>query len=156
MSLDLFFDYLAVRLNGDRAEGRRSVINWVFSDLGRSYVLNLENCALTYLADRRRDGADATVTLDRSTLDRLILREVPLAGALERGLVVVDGDASAVANLFGLLDDFPLSARRLPTDVRGRGAEARNYRPICTAGLVAPLGCGSLTGAPPERRGGSR
>src|SRR5438552_6224357 len=64
MSLDLFFDYLGVRLNGERAEGRRLVIDWVFTDLRRRYVLNLESCALTYLADHRSDDADATVTLD--------------------------------------------------------------------------------------------
>jgi len=31
MSLDLFFDYLGVRLDGDKAEGRRLVVNWVCS-----------------------------------------------------------------------------------------------------------------------------
>src|SRR5207245_10731101 len=40
MSLDLFFDYLGVRINGERAEGRRLVIDWVFTDLRRRYVLN--------------------------------------------------------------------------------------------------------------------
>src|SRR5207302_10192546 len=43
MSLDLFFDYLGVRLNGEKAEGKRLVINWAFSDLDRRYLLNLEN-----------------------------------------------------------------------------------------------------------------
>ena len=33
MSLDLFFDYLAVRLNGEKAEGQRFVLNWIFPDL---------------------------------------------------------------------------------------------------------------------------
>jgi len=108
MSLDLFFDYLGVRLNGDKAEGLTIVINWVFSDLGRRYVLNLEHCALTYLADRESDRADATVTLDRAVLDRLILRETPLADAVQRGLVSIDGDPAKVAELFGLLDDFAL------------------------------------------------
>ena len=108
MSLDLFFDYLGVRLNGERAESRRLVINWVFADLGRRYVLNLENCALTYLADRRSDAADATVTLDRAVLNRLVLREMPFADAVERGLVRVEGDPAKVVELFGLLDDFTL------------------------------------------------
>ena len=108
MSLDLFFDYLGVRLNGEKAEGRRLVINWVFSDLGRGYVLTLENCALTYLADRRSDGADATVTLERAVLNRLVLREMPFADAVQRGLVAVDGDPARVVELFGLLDDFTL------------------------------------------------
>jgi alkyl sulfatase BDS1-like metallo-beta-lactamase superfamily hydrolase len=108
MSLEHVFDYLGVRLNGDKAEGRRIVINWVFPDLGRPYVLNLENCALTYLADRRSERADATVTLDRATLDRLILRETTLADAAQSGLASIEGDAAKVAELFSLLDDFAL------------------------------------------------
>jgi len=108
MSLEHVFDYLGVRLNGDRAEGRRIVINWVFPDLARPYVLNLENCALTYLADRRSERADATVTLDRATLDRLILRETTLADAAQGGLARIEGDAAKVAELFSLLDDFAL------------------------------------------------
>ena len=108
MSLDLFFDYLGVRLNGEKAEGRRLVVNWVFSDLGRRYVLNLENCALTYLADRQRDDADATVTLDRAVLDSIVLRELTVADAVRRGLVRVEGDGATVVELFDLLDDFTL------------------------------------------------
>jgi linear primary-alkylsulfatase len=108
MSLDLFFDYLGVRLNGEKAEGRRLVLNWVFSDLGRRYVLNLENCALTYLADRQADGADATVTLDRAVLDSIVLRELTVADAVQRGRVRVEGDPARVVELFELLDDFTL------------------------------------------------
>ena len=108
MSLDLFFDYLGVRLDGDKAEGRRVVINWVFPDLDRRYLLNLENSALTYLADRQADPADATVTLDRATLNRLVLRELTVADGVARGLLAVTGDAATVIALFDLLDDFAL------------------------------------------------
>jgi len=108
MSLDLFFDYLGVRLDGEKAEGKRIVVNWVFSDLGERYALTLENCALTYLAGRGSARADATVTLERSVLDRLVLRETTLAEAMERGLARVDGDRAKVVELFGLLDDFTL------------------------------------------------
>src|SRR5262247_858224 len=108
MSLDLFFDYLGVRLKGEKAEGRRIVLNWVFSDLGRRYVLNLENCALTYLADRQADGADATMTLDRAVLDAIVLRELAVADAVQQGRVRVEGDPARVVELFELLDDFTL------------------------------------------------
>src|SRR5262249_62330175 len=90
MSSDLFFAYLAVRIDGEKAEGRRIVVNWVFPDLARRYVANLENCALTYLADRSSDTADATVTLERAILDRIVLRELTFADAVGRGLVRVD------------------------------------------------------------------
>ena len=108
MSLDLFFDYLGVRLDADKADGRRIVINWAFADLDRGYVMNLENCALTCLADRQSESADATVTLERAVLNRLVLREVSFADAVAQGQVRIAGDAAKVAELFGLLDDFSL------------------------------------------------
>ena len=108
MSLDLFFDYLGVRLNGEKAEGLCIVINWVFRDLDRRYVLNLENCALTYLADRQRARADATVTLDRAVLNQLVLRELSFSDALQARLLSIEGNSAKVTELFSLLDDFTL------------------------------------------------
>lgn len=63
---------------------------------------------MTWLADRQSDRADATVTLERAVLNRLVLRELPFADAVQRGLVGVDGDPGKVAELFSLLDDFTL------------------------------------------------
>jgi alkyl sulfatase BDS1-like metallo-beta-lactamase superfamily hydrolase len=105
MSLDAVFDYLGTRLNGERAEGKTLVINWDFSDLGRRYVTTLSNCTLTYLADRTSDRADATVTLERATLTRLILQQVSPADAVRQGIMAVTGDPGAVFELFDLFDD---------------------------------------------------
>jgi alkyl sulfatase BDS1-like metallo-beta-lactamase superfamily hydrolase len=80
----------------------------VFADLRRTYVATLENSALTCLADRRSESADATVTLERAALNRLVLREVAFADAIAQGLVRLEGDAAKVAELFALLDDFSL------------------------------------------------
>lgn len=106
MSLDFVFDYLGVRLNAGQAEGKTIVLDWVFSDLGRSYATTLDNCALTYLADRASDRADATVTLERETLNRIILYQLSLDDAVQQGLLRVEGEASRVAELFGLLDEL--------------------------------------------------
>jgi alkyl sulfatase BDS1-like metallo-beta-lactamase superfamily hydrolase len=109
LSLDLFFDFLGVRLNGQKAEGKTAVINWEFPDTAQRYALTLQNCALTYLADRHAEGADATVTLDRATLNRIILRELALPEALAGGLVKIAGNGLKVAELFALLDDFTIA-----------------------------------------------
>ena len=108
MSPELFFDYLGVRLDGERAEGKRIVVNWAFEDLARRFVVSLEHCALTWLADRQHDDADATVTLDWTVLTRLVLRELSFADVLEQGLLAIDGDPARVVELFSLLDDFTL------------------------------------------------
>jgi alkyl sulfatase BDS1-like metallo-beta-lactamase superfamily hydrolase len=108
MSLDHVFDLLGVRLYAEQAEGRRIVVNWVFPEPAPPYVLNLENCALTYLPGRRSERADATVMLERGALDRLLLRELSLADALQSGSVRIDGDPAQLVELLGMLDDFSL------------------------------------------------
>jgi alkyl sulfatase BDS1-like metallo-beta-lactamase superfamily hydrolase len=108
LGLDLFFDFLGVRLNGPKADGKKIVVNWRFTDTGQRYVVNVENAALTYLADRQSDTADATVSLERATLDRIILRELPVAEAVGKGLATIEGDAGKVVELFGLLDEFSM------------------------------------------------
>ncbi|MBX9588955.1 MAG: MBL fold metallo-hydrolase [Hyphomonadaceae bacterium] len=109
LSLDLFFDVLGVRLNGETAEGRTIMINWVFPDSGQRYAMTLQNGALTYLAGRQAETADATITLDRATLNGIILREQALPDAMASGAVRVEGDPHKVAELFGLLDEFSMA-----------------------------------------------
>ena len=109
LNLDLFFDFLGVRLNGTKAQGKTIVLNWEFGDTGQRYTLTLQNCALTYLADRHAESADATVTLDRATLNRVILHELALPEAVAAGLVRIAGDGTKIAELFALLDDFTIA-----------------------------------------------
>ena len=75
LTLDMFFDYLGVRLNGDKAQGKTIVLNWQFTDTRQNYLLNLENSALTYLAGTQAANADATLTLTRATLDDISLQK---------------------------------------------------------------------------------
>jgi alkyl sulfatase BDS1-like metallo-beta-lactamase superfamily hydrolase len=106
LTLDLFFDFLGVRLNGEKAEGKTIVVNWTFPDTGQKYVLTLQNCALTCLAERHAEAADATVTLDRTILNRIMLRELALPEAMASGAVRIEGNPMKIAELFGLFDDF--------------------------------------------------
>lgn len=45
LTLDMFFDYLAIRVNCARAEGKHWVMNWHFTDTEQRYVLTLEQHA---------------------------------------------------------------------------------------------------------------
>ncbi|HKJ25134.1 MAG TPA: alkyl sulfatase dimerization domain-containing protein, partial [Myxococcota bacterium] len=46
MPSDLFFDALAVRLNGPKAEGEAMTLNFVFTDVGETHVVWVENAVL--------------------------------------------------------------------------------------------------------------
>src|SRR5216684_8976241 len=72
------WDVLGVRLNGPKAEGKRIVLNWNFTDTNERFVLNLENSALTYIEGAQADAADAGFTLARGTLDEVIAKQTTL------------------------------------------------------------------------------
>jgi alkyl sulfatase BDS1-like metallo-beta-lactamase superfamily hydrolase len=106
LSNEMFFDFLGVRLNAARAEGKTMVINWNFTDSNQRIALNLDNSALTYVAGKQTPGADATVTLARATLDAVALQRTTFPDAVKAGLVKIDGDPRKLDELMSMLDTF--------------------------------------------------
>jgi linear primary-alkylsulfatase len=106
VSIDLAFDFLGVRLNAGKAEGKHIVINWTFTDSNETYVMNLENSALTHRAGKLDDNADAGVKLTRAALDAITLKQRTFVGSIVTGDVAISGNPLKLRELFGLLDDF--------------------------------------------------
>jgi alkyl sulfatase BDS1-like metallo-beta-lactamase superfamily hydrolase len=101
------WDVLGVRLNGPKAEGKHIVLNWSFTDTGETFILTLENCALTYVADAQAAAADAGFTLARGTLDEVIAKQTSFPEAVASGKIKVTGNATRLAELMALMDEFP-------------------------------------------------
>ena len=109
MSVDLYFDYLGIRLNGDKAAHLPETrYNWVFTDLRKTYALMLRNAALTYREGFGHADPHTTVTLTKDTLDRISLGETTFDRAVADGSVQVEGDRGKLPQLLSLLDDFDL------------------------------------------------
>ena len=106
MSLDLFFDYLAMRLNGPKAAGKKISVNFTFTDTGETAVLFLANGALNHSPARHAPGADASLTLSRKALNSIILQESTFDEEIEKGEVQVEGSLDTVHELVSLLDTF--------------------------------------------------
>ncbi len=101
------WDVLGIRLNGPKAEGKHIVINWRFTDTGETFVLTLENCALTYVAGTQATTADAGFTLPRSTLDEVIAKLTTFQDAVGSGAINFTGNPIRLGELMMLMDDFP-------------------------------------------------
>ncbi|NEX61684.1 alkyl/aryl-sulfatase [Noviherbaspirillum galbum] len=119
LTVPMFMDFLAVRLNADKAAGKAMTFNWNFTDLGERYGMNLSNGALTYLADFAYDKPTAAVTLTKAVLDQISTGRTTLKDAVQQGLVTVAGNPEAFAGLFGMLDSFA-PAFEIVTPVTGR------------------------------------
>lgn len=106
MSIDMVFDYLGISLDGPKADGKSLVLNWNFTDTNSKYALTLHNSALTYLPDSQNPNAKATITLTKADLVRVMLGQSTFEKEVQNGNIRVSGDASKIAELFGLLDTF--------------------------------------------------
>jgi alkyl sulfatase BDS1-like metallo-beta-lactamase superfamily hydrolase len=84
MPPEMTFDYFAVRLNGPKAAGKKIVLNIDFTDLKQPYALVVESGVLNY-STKPVANADATITLTKSTLDRIQLKDITPDQAIASG-----------------------------------------------------------------------
>jgi alkyl sulfatase BDS1-like metallo-beta-lactamase superfamily hydrolase len=104
LSTDVFFDMLAVRLDPAKAAGQSMVVNWHFTDRQEKLAVTLKHCTLTHRLGAWADGAAASITTTRETLDGMILGRVKVPEALASGALRIEGDGSRLAALFAMLD----------------------------------------------------
>jgi alkyl sulfatase BDS1-like metallo-beta-lactamase superfamily hydrolase len=103
MTVEMVFDLLGVRVDGPAAAGEAVAIGWRFTDLGEEWTLRLEHGALNSWPALDAD-VDATLSMARPTLTTMLTDPSSIAGALGDGSLTIDGDAAALARLFGFLE----------------------------------------------------
>lgn len=106
MDPEMLFDFLGVRLNGEKAAGKNITLNIDFTDLGKQYALTVENATLNY-TDKLAGTADAKLTLTKTLLDSIQLKETTIEQAVSSGQLKLEGKPEALAEFLGLLDNYP-------------------------------------------------
>jgi alkyl sulfatase BDS1-like metallo-beta-lactamase superfamily hydrolase len=106
MTVEMFLQYLAVRLNGPKAADRAYVFDLHVSDVGERFLLEIENGVLNYTRNATTEAPTAKIALSRATLDSILLREATVAELGASGALTIDGDVEAVRDFLGLLDSF--------------------------------------------------
>jgi alkyl sulfatase BDS1-like metallo-beta-lactamase superfamily hydrolase len=103
--LDLFFASMSTRLNGPKAaEHAPIIVNFVFTDVGETHVLELENAVLHH---RQRDAdanAAATVRLTRAIFLKLGAGEVGLKDLVFSDELHVEGNRTTLWEFLRLFD----------------------------------------------------
>ncbi|WP_421186129.1 alkyl/aryl-sulfatase [Aeromonas enteropelogenes] len=105
MSPSMLFDYLAVRINPEKAAGKKMVINMDFTDIGEKHTLSLENAVLNHTT-RYAAKPDVTLTLSKQTLDDIQLGQGTLEQKIASGEIKVQGNQQTFSDFVSLLDKF--------------------------------------------------
>jgi alkyl sulfatase BDS1-like metallo-beta-lactamase superfamily hydrolase len=106
MPIEMLLDYLAIRVNGQRAEGLSLLIDWEMTDSQTVHRLSLSNSALSHSEGSHGKDAAARVQLDRKQLADVIIAGIPFSQALDENKIPHTGDPQALKALFDLFDEF--------------------------------------------------
>ncbi|EKJ95063.1 alkyl sulfatase [Bradyrhizobium lupini HPC(L)] len=105
MPPELLFDYLAVKLNAEKAAGKKLQVAFDFADLGKKFTVTIENGVLNY--STKAGSPEATLSLSKATLDDIQLGNLTVEKAIQSGAAKVDGDRQKLSEFAGMLDEFP-------------------------------------------------
>ncbi|RBW58420.1 alkyl/aryl-sulfatase [Phaeobacter gallaeciensis] len=114
MSTGLWLDFLGVRLDTSKAEGKHFTINFITPDNGEKYLVELSNSALTNIEGIQSPNADLNITINRSELDDVLVGETSFDDKIKEGKATLEGDRKAYDELGNMLTTFNLEFEVLP------------------------------------------
>jgi len=119
MSTELWLDFLGIRLDSSKAEGKAFKINLVTPDNNEKFILELSNGTLTNIAGFQADNADLTVTINREDLEKTMMGIVSFDEQIESGKATLKGTREPYDQLKTMLVHFDLGFEIMP----GTGAK---------------------------------
>ena len=114
MNAEMVLDFMAVKLNGEKAAGKTLRVGWKQPDTGEVYTLSVEDGVLLYTRNKQESGQDtgnatqALLSATRPLFAALVSGLTTLDKELAQGRVTAQGDVAAIQDLFSLLDSFEL------------------------------------------------
>jgi len=104
MDLMMIFDMMAIQLDPEKAAGKELTLHWVFPDTGERYVVFLENSVINAWPNASVSAPDVRITVNRSTLNKVLSQQLAVPDGLKSGVISVDGDQDKLLEFLGCLD----------------------------------------------------
>ncbi|MGB5188042.1 MAG: alkyl sulfatase dimerization domain-containing protein, partial [Acidimicrobiia bacterium] len=103
LTTEMFFDYLAIRMDGSKVEDVAFVANIRHPDSGEELVVELSNATLTTQMGFQSDDATVTIVVDRADFEQVMLGQRSFEELIESGASDVDGDLSGLQRMLASL-----------------------------------------------------
>jgi len=130
MSTGLWLDFLGVRMDSAKAEGKAFIINFVTPDNGEKYVVELSNSTLTNIAGVQSDDADLTITMNRSDLNAVMMGAKSFDDQIKAGKAKLKGDRKPYDDLKNMLVSFSMAFELLPGTLPDAAKPASKTNPF--------------------------
>jgi len=98
MTIEMYFDYLAITLNPEKLQDINANFNWIFSDTNQQFGISINHSVFTY-SKKLKKNPDATITMKKSVWNDIMLQKTTLKEQLEQGNVKIEGSIVAFKDL---------------------------------------------------------
>jgi len=119
MSTETWLDFLGVKLNSKKAEGKAFKMNIITPDNNEKFLVELSNSTLSNLKGFTAKNADLTLTLNRADLNLAMMGVKTFEDLLKEGKAKVEGNPQILAQLVGMMDEFDPRFEVLPGTKKG-------------------------------------
>ncbi|HXV19866.1 MAG TPA: alkyl sulfatase dimerization domain-containing protein [Desulfuromonadales bacterium] len=114
MPTDLWLDFLGIRLDESKVEGKHFVINFVTPDNGEEHVVELSNSTLTNIKGFQAKNPDLTITMNRSDLETVMVGKASFDEQIANGKARLVGNREPYDLLKNSLSQFDMGFEVLP------------------------------------------
>ena len=114
MSTELFLNFLAIRLDSNKAQGIEFKMNLSTPDNGEKFVVEMSNATLTSIKGAEAKDANVALTVHRADLDTVLTGEATFDKLVATGKAKIQGDPKPLAHLRSALVQFSLAFEIMP------------------------------------------
>ncbi len=114
MTTTQWWDAVATRVDSQLADAMSFTINFISPDTQQNFVVEMSGGTLSNIEGYLSDAPDATITMNRSDLELVIMGQGTLATQLQLGAGTVTGDRGVLQQLASVLVTFDSSFEVMP------------------------------------------
>ncbi len=118
MTTSQWWDAVATRVDSSIADGVQFIVNFETPDTGQQFVIELSGGTLTNIEGYLSEEANASITINRTDLDTVIMGRATLPEQLQAGIGSIDGDMAVLLQLGSVLTTFNPGFEVLPGTVQ--------------------------------------
>ena len=123
LTTELWLDFLGIRLDSRKAEGKQFTVNLITPDNGEKFIVELSNETLTNIEGFQAKDADLTITINRSDLEMTMMGAVSFDDQITSGKAKLEGNRDVLEEFKSMLVHFDLGFEIMP------GTGAKDFRP---------------------------
>jgi alkyl sulfatase BDS1-like metallo-beta-lactamase superfamily hydrolase len=114
MSTQLLLDFIAIRVDSQKAVGMKFIINLSTPDNGEKFVVEMSNSTLTNVKGFQVDNPDLTIIINRSNLELIMAGLTTFPALVSEGKAQLEGNLAIFEQLRSLLVEFTPDFQVMP------------------------------------------